>query len=153
MAIVGAIAAVAGAGAAVYGTTQSVKAQKRAANAQIGIAREQQQQQEASYRRQQRASVREAQIRRAQGMATAQSAGVVGSSVSGGGVASIGSQAGSALGFGSQLSGLSSNITNLGISASGFQQQANMFSGIAQIGGNVFQAFNGPARLQKTFGG
>lgn len=148
----GPVASVIAAVATVGSTAASINAQKRATRAQVGIAQQQQQQQELAYRRQQRATIREAQVRRSQGMATSQAAGVVGSSVAGGGAASIGSQAGSALGFGSQLSGLSSNITNLGISASGFQQQANMFSSLAQIGGNVFQATDGPARFKKWFG-
>lgn len=148
----GPIAAVIGAVASVGGTIASVNATRKAAKTQAAIAREQQKQQEASYRRQQRAAVREAQIRRAQGMALSQGAGVTGSSLVGGGMSSIGSQVGSALGFGTQLSGLSANITNLGVSAANYTQQANMFGSIAQIGGNVFQAANGPERLRNLIG-
>jgi hypothetical protein len=138
MAIVGAIAAVAGAGAAVVGTVQAGKAQRRA-------AQEQQKQQELSNRRQQRAAIREGQIRRAQGLASAQAMGVAGSSVSGGGAASIGSQVGSTLGFSSQMSGLSSNITDL-------TQKAATWSSVAQIGGSIYQAANGPKRLENLIG-
>jgi hypothetical protein len=138
MAIVGAISAVAGAGAAVIGTVQAGKAQKRA-------AAEQQKQQEISNRRQQRAAIREAQIRRAQGLASAQATGVVGSSVTGGGVASLGSQVGSTLGFSSQMSGLSSNITDL-------TQKALTWGSVAQIGGSIYQAANGPKRLENLIG-
>jgi len=151
-AVIGAVASVAGAGAAIVGTKKAAKASQKAADTQVEIAREQQKQQEIVYKREQRSAIREGQIRRSQGLATAQAAGVAGSSVSGGGIASIGSQVGSNLGFGTQLSGLSSNITDLGIRASQFNQQASMFGSVAQIGGNVFQAFNGPARLQKMFG-
>lgn len=152
MAIVGAIAAVAGAGAAVVGTAKAAKASKKAADTQVKIAEEQKKQQEIVYKREQRSAIREGQIRRAQGIASAQAAGVSGGSIVGGGMASIGSQVGSTLGFGTQLSGLSSNITDLGIKASQFTQQANMFGSFAQIGGNVFQAVGGPTRLQNMFG-
>lgn len=148
----GPVAAVISAVATVGSTAASISATRKATKAQVGIAREQQKQQEVAYRRQQRAAIREAQIRRSQGMATAQASGVVGSSVSGGGMASIGSQAGSALGFGTQLSGISSNITNLGVSSANFAQQANMFGSIAQIGGNVFEAASGPERLRNLIG-
>lgn len=148
----GPVAAVIGAVATVGSTAASISATRKATKAQVGIAREQQKQQEVAYRRQQRAAIREAQIRRSQGMATAQASGVVGSSLTGGGMASIGSQAGSALGFGTQLSGLSSNITNLGVRAANFTQQANMFGSIAQIGGNVFEAASGPERLRNLIG-
>jgi hypothetical protein len=135
----GPIASVIAAVATVGSTAASVKAQKRATAAQVGIAREQQKQQEVAYRRQQRASIREAQIRRAQGLATTQAAGVASSSLTGGGVASIGSQVGSTLGFGTQMSGLSSNITNLGIQSANATQQANMFGAFANLGSSVFQ--------------
>lgn len=138
MAIVGTIAAVAGAGAAVVGTVQAGKAQKRA-------AQEQQKQQELVNRRQQRAAIREGQIRRAQGMASAQALGVAGGSLAGGGMSAIGSQVGSTLGFSSQVSGLSSNITDL-------TQKAATWSSIGQIGGSIYQAASGPERLQKLIG-
>jgi FAD synthase len=151
-AVIGAVASVAGAGAAIVGTKKAAKASQKAADTQIEIAKEQQKQQEIVYKREQRSAIREGQIRRAQGIASAQAAGVSGGSIVGGGMASVGSQVGSTLGFGTQLSGLSSNITDLGIKASQFTQQANRYGAIAQIGGNVFQAVGGPTRLQNMFG-
>jgi hypothetical protein len=129
MAIVGAIAAVAGAGAAVVGTVQAGKAQKRA-------AAEQQKQQELVAARDRRQAIREAQIRRAQGLASAQAMGVSGGSLTGGGSSSIGSQLGSTLGFSSQMSGLSTNITRL-------SSKASMFGDIAGLAGMGFNALGG----------
>lgn len=120
-------------------TIASVKAQKQATKANVAIAEKQQKQQDESYRRQQRAAVREAQLRRAQGMATAQGAGVAQSSLTSGGVSSIGSQLGSTLGFGSQMSGLSQQITNLGIKSAKATQRANTFAAVADIGSSAFQ--------------
>lgn len=134
----GPVAAVIGAVASVGGTIASVGAQRKA-------TRLQQQQQEATYRRQQRAAIREGQIRRSQGMATAQAMGVTGGSVTGGGVASIGSQTGSTLGFATQMSGLSSQI---GMA----QSRASTFGAIASIGGDVFQMAQGPDRLRAMIG-
>jgi hypothetical protein len=108
----------------------------------VAIAEQQQKQQDETYRRQQRAAVREAQLRRAQGMAMSQGAGVAQSSLAGGGVSSIGSQLGSTLGFGSQMSGISQQITNLGIQSANATQRANTFAAVADIGSSVFQYAN-----------
>jgi hypothetical protein len=135
----GPVASVIAAVVTVGSTVASVNAQKRATAANVRIAEEQQKQQELSYRRQQRAAIREAQIRRAQGLATTQAAGVTQSSLAGGGTSSVGAQVGSTLGFGSQMSGLSANITNLGIQSANATQQANMFGAFANIGSSAFQ--------------
>ena len=135
----GIVGAVIGAVATVASTNKAVKAQKQATEANLKIAEQQQKQQEVAYRREQRSVIREAQIRRAQGRATVQAAGVSGGSLVGGGVSSIGSQVGSTLGFGTQMSGLSSNITDLGIQSARATQRANMFGAIANIGSSVFQ--------------
>lgn len=123
-------------------TAASVKAQKQATRANVAIAEQQQKQQDETYRRQQRAAVREAQLRRAQGMAMSQGAGVAQSSLTSGGVSSIGSQLGSTLGFGSQMSGISQQITNLGIQSANATQRANTFAAVADIGSSVFQYAN-----------
>jgi uncharacterized protein YoxC len=135
----GPVASVIAAVATVGSTVASVNAQKRATAANVRIAGEQRKQEELTYRRQQRAAIREAQVRRAQGMATTQASGVASSSLTGGGISSIGSQVGSTLGFGTQMSGISQNITNLGIQSANATQQANMFGSIANIGSSVFQ--------------
>lgn len=133
------IASVIAAVATVGSTVASVDAQKRATAANVKIANEQRKQDELNYRRQQRAAIREAQVRRAQGMASTQAAGVAQGSLTGGGISSIGSQVGSTLGFGTQMSGISQNITNLGIQSARATQQANMFGAIANIGSSAFQ--------------
>ena len=65
-------------------------------------------------------------------MASAQAFGAVGGSAVTGGTASLGSQLGGALGFSSQMSGLSKQI---GIA----QSQAATAGAIAGLGGDVFQ--------------
>ena len=116
------ISAIAGVISAVA-TVKGVQEQKKAARAQQG-------QQQLEYRRSQRQALREAQLRRAQGMATAQSAGMLGGSAVSGGASSLASQAGSTLGFASQMSGLSKDIS---VATS----RANTFGAIAGLGVNV----------------
>lgn len=123
----------------VAGTAKSLSLQKKAAAAST-------RQQELVAARDRRQAIREAQIRRAQGMSSAQAMGVAGSSVSGGGAASIGSQLGSTLGFSSQMSGLSANITRL-------SSQASMYGDIAGLAAGGFNALDGWAQLGKKFGG
>jgi hypothetical protein len=117
--------AIIGAVASVGGTVASLNAQKRA-------SRLQQQQQTLATRQSQRQAIREAQIRRAQTMSSAQALGAVGGSAVAGGTASLGSQLGGALGFSSQMSGLSKQI---GIA----QSRAATAGAIANLGGDVFQ--------------
>jgi len=121
--------AIIGAVASVGGTIASLSSQRRA-------SRLQQQQQTLATRRSQREAVREAQIRRAQTMASAQAFGAVGGSAVAGGTASLGSQLGGALGFSSQMSGLSKQI---GIA----QSRAATAGAVAGLGGDVFQMAGG----------
>lgn len=121
--------AVIGAVASVGGTLASVNQQKKS-------ARLQQQQQDLATRRSQRQAIREAQIRRAQAQAAAQGLGASGGSSIAGGVASLGSQAGSALGFSSQMSGLSAGITSA-------NAKAQTYGAVAGIGGSLFQMAGG----------
>ena len=133
---------------AVVGTVASVSAQNKSANLQAGIARKQQKQQDLSYQRQQRQAIREAQIRRAQGAVSAQGLGVGNTSLAYGGMSSIASQTGSALGYGSQMSGLSGEIVNMGISANAANARASMYNSIASIGGTAFNALGGPDKFR-----
>jgi hypothetical protein len=119
--VVGAVAAA--------GTAKSISLQKKAAAASN-------RQQELVAARDRRQAIREAQIRRAQGLASSQAMGVGGSSLTGGGSSSIGSQVGSTLGFSSQMSGLSTNITRL-------SSRASMFGDIAGLAGMGFDALGG----------
>lgn len=123
------IAAVIGAGAAIAGTVQSNRAQKRAA----GLQRQQQQLQS---RRSQRQAVREAQLRRAQAQVQAGALGVTGGSGLAGGQASLSSQLGGSLGFAGQMSGLSQGISMQ-------QSRAQTGQAIAGLGGSLFSAAGG----------
>ena len=127
-----AAAAVTTAAATVYGTVQ----QKKAASAQ-------QRQQKMEAERTQRAALRETQIRRAQAMAQAQAMGAVGGSGVSGGIGSLSSQYGSALGYSGQMSGLSQQITMA-------NYRANLYGGIADIAGSGFSQMGGlPTLLEK----
>lgn len=125
----GPVAAVIGAVATVGGTIASVNAQKRA-------SRLQQEQQTLATRRSQRQAVREAQIRRAQTMSAGQALGASGGSGVAGGISSLGSQLGSSLGFASQMSGLSNQISMA-------QSRVATAGAIAGLGSSVFQATGG----------
>ena len=113
-----------GAAAAVGGTIMSYQAQKKS-------SRLQQRQQEVATRASRRQAIRQAQIARAQTVASASAQGATGSSAALGGVGSLNSQVGSQLGYSSQMSNLSS-----GINAA--NNRANTFSGVAQLGGTLF---------------
>ena len=118
--------------AATVGTVVSVNQQKKAAAAQ-------RQQQQVQAQRSQRQAMREAQIRRAQTQASAQGMGIVGGSALGGGLASLSSQLGGALGYAGQQSGLSKEIS---IASS----KAQTAGAVAGLGMQAFSTFN-------TFGG
>ncbi len=128
--------AVIGAVAAVGGTVMAYSAQKKAAKAA-------QRQQELSTQRSNRQSIREAQLRRAQALAAAASMGAMGGSAVAGGIASLGSQLGSGLGFSNQMSALSADIEK-------YQGKAAMWGAVASMGGNLFQAGGGFSAFQKA---
>jgi hypothetical protein len=127
--------AVVGAVAAVGGTALSLRAQQKAASR----ARKRD---KVASRRSRRQAIREAQIRRAQALASAQGAGAQGSSAEFGGIGSITSRLGERLGFGSQIGALNRSIASA-------QSQASLFSGIASIGANAFQLGGGLDALSK----
>lgn len=115
------VALVIGAVASVAGTVASVSQQRKASKLS-------QRQQQVATRRSRRQSIRQAQLQRAQSVATAQAAGSLGGSGGQGGIGAIGSQLGEALGFSSQMSGLSQEIGQA-------QSRAQLFGDIAQLGG------------------
>lgn len=115
-----------GAAASVAGTYMSYKSQKKAADLS-------EKQQALSARRSRRQAIRSAQLQRAQAMASAQGMGAMGSSGAMGGIGSLGSQLGSELGYSTQMSGLSAGITSA-------QQRAQMWGGVAQLGGSLFSS-------------
>lgn len=117
-------ALVVGAVASVAGTVASISASNKAAKAQ-------RKQQNLQRRRSARMAIREAQIRRAQAIATAQGAGSFNSSGVYGGIDSITSQVGERLGFSSQYSALSNIITKQ-------TTLADTYAGIASAGKSLF---------------
>ncbi len=114
------IALAAGAAASAVGTLASISGQRKAAKAQ-------QQQQALATQRSRRQAIRQAQLQRAQSIATAQGQGSLGSSGAIGGIGALGSQLGEQFGFSTQMSGLSADI------ASG-QKQASFGQGLSQLG-------------------
>lgn len=125
---------------AVVGTVATISSLEE----QRKSARAQQRQQQIATQRSQRQAVREAQIRRAQAQATAQAAGAVGGSGLAGGLSSLQSQVGAGLGYSTQMSGLSQEISMA-------NYRANLYGGIAGLSGNVFQYEGGTSELKKLF--
>jgi hypothetical protein len=120
------------AAAAVVGAVSSVKSYQAQKKAGQAVQRQQEVQSSAS----RRAAIREMQIKRAQTIASAQAAGVVGGSGVAGGLTSLSSQVGSNLGYSSQMSGLSKEISM-------FNTQAQTYGAVSGLAGTVFQGFGG----------
>jgi len=129
--------AVVGAVSSVVGTVASYSAQRKASKAAAA-------QQELNTRRSNRQAIREAQIRRAQTLGAAAQMGALGGSSVEGGLAGLGSQLGSGLGFSSQMSSLSADITR-------YSQRANTWGAIASIGGAAFKMGGGFPTLGEAF--
>jgi len=109
-----------GAVASVVGTVQSFQMQKAAGERQA-------QADAVSTAYSNRQKIREAQIKRAQVSNMGAQTGAVGGSGLGGGLSSLSSQVGSGLGFASQMSALSDQITK-------YTQQAQLWGDIAGLG-------------------
>ena len=133
--------AIAGLVVAAAGTAFSVVQQQKAAGQQRKARRAQQRQQELQARRQRIRAVRQQQIAASQ--ARAASAGLGGLETSGfrGGQTALQSNLGAGLGFSTQMSGLSRNISM-------FQQKAADDMGLARMG----QAFSGLAMQGASLG-
>ena len=127
------------AGVAAAGTVASISQQKKAARAS-------QRQQQLQAQRSQRQALREQQIRRAQMQAQAQALGASGGSAVLGGMSSLSSQLGSAVGYAGQQSGLSSQITMA-------SQRAQTAGSIAGLGMTAFQGLGGFDMLAGGQGG
>lgn len=126
--------------AGVVSVTSTLKAQrdqKRADQAQ-------QEQQRQATRRSRRSAIRSAQVQAAQARASAASFGADNSSGSLGGLSSLGSQLGTGLGFSTQMSGLSNDITRYAASARTNQA-------LAGLTGQLFQATGGLSRFTSNF--
>lgn len=133
--------AIAGLVVAAAGTAFSVVQQQKAAGQQRKARRAQQRQQELQARRQRIRAVRQQQIAASQ--ARAASAGLGGLETSGfrGGQTALQSNLGAGLGFSTQMSGLSRNISM-------FQQKAADAMGLARMG----QSFANLGKQAASFG-
>jgi hypothetical protein len=125
-----------GAVASVAGTYTSYRNQKKAAAASA-------QQQQIATRRSRRQAIRQAQIARAQAIASASAQGATGSSASLGGVSALGSQLGSGLGYSTQMSALSGDITRYTSRAQTGQAIAGIGSSMMSLGTNMGGSFSG----------
>lgn len=131
------------AGAAVYGTAASISASNRAARASRAAAQTQVTMQRQQATRQRRQAIRANIIRRSQARAQAQAAGVETSSGFAGAMGSLSSQLGTNLGYGSMMSGLGQQFTDLTGQANYQASRASMFGSIAGLGMQGFQYFAG----------
>jgi len=140
------IATIALVGLAVAGTAFSVVQQQKAAGQQKKARRAQQRQQELQSRRQRIRAVRQQQIAASQARAAA--AGLGGLETSGfrGGQSALQSNLGAGLGFSTEMSGLSRNISM-------FQQKAANAMGLAGIGQAVSGLAMQGASLSMGMGG
>lgn len=136
--------------ATVAGTLYSINQQKKAARAQEASLAAQQQQQALQVRRSQRAAIRQRQLQQAQLQAGALGMGVTGGSALAGGGASLASQTGEALGFGSQMSGLSRQITMFNQQAVDYGTRAQTGQAIAGLGSQAFSSLGGFSTLFPT---
>ena len=123
----GATAAAAGLGLSAIGTTLGVAGQVATYNTQKKQAATQQKAQDLQTRRQRRAAVRSNILASSRARATAQATGVSQSSGLSGGLGSARSNFGSELGYGTQMSGLSQQASELG-------QRASVYSDVSKLG-------------------
>jgi hypothetical protein len=65
--------------------------------------------------------------------------GAAGGSGMAGGISSLSAQLGSSLGYQTQMTGLTRNISQLGQQAAGFEAQSALFAGQAQLFGGIQQ--------------
>lgn len=142
------VAILAAATTAVAGTAYSINQQEKAASASRARAATQQRQQEVQAARSRRAGVREAQRRRAMLRAQSEALGAVGGSGFAGATGSLTSQLGSNLGFSTQMTGLSRDVTQFGMQETTALSNAQMGSSIANLG---MQAVSGLGGLGKLF--
>jgi len=123
------VAAVIGAVASVVGTVGSLVMQGKAMKAQ-------EKQQELTTRRSRRQAIRQMQLTRAQSLMSAQGAGSLYGSGAAGGIGALSSQLGADLGYQTAYNSLSGDISRA-------NQAANLFSGIASVGGTLFNMSGG----------
>lgn len=129
----GQFALVASAVVGAVGTVASISQQRKSASLQ-------QKQQAVETRRSQRQAIREAQIRRAQVMQSSIAGGSNLGSGLAGGMSSVGSQVGSSLGYSTQMSGLSQDISMA-------SQNAQTAGSLGELGFKVFGKVGGWDKL------
>ena len=111
----------------------------KAAKAQGRAAEEQRKQQQLQAQRSRRQAIRQAQLQRAQAFAAGVGAGAQGGSGIAGGLSSLGSQVGGAMGYSTQMSGLSQNIGMFNQQAANAKARAGLFGAV----GDLFSPFAG----------
>ena len=130
-------AIVASAAVGTAATVYSVNQSKKAASAQRAAADRQVQMQQQQVARERRSAIRANIVRRAQLRSQAEAAGAATSSGFFGGQTGLSSQLGANLGFGSMMSGLSQQYTQLTAQAADYSARSQMGSAIGSLG---FQA-------------
>jgi hypothetical protein len=128
---------------AIGGTAYSVSEQRKSSKAQREVSRRQQRQQALKAARSRRMAFRELQIKRAQAQASQAALGLSGSSGAAGGLASLTSQYGSKLGYGSAMTNLSQEISSFSSIAQTAQSNAQTGAAVSGLGIAAFQ--NAPA--------
>lgn len=147
-AVIGTTAATVVGGVVAAGAVAGVAGTVKAGNAAKKSARLQQRAQELQQKRQRRAAIRSNMIASARARASAEASNVAQSSGLQGAVGAGRSQLGSELGFGTQMSGLSGQITELGIKQQRYQQIASLgFSAM-----NFGMSAQGQGLAQNMFG-
>jgi len=130
--------------AAAGGTAYSVSQSRKAAKAGAAAADKQQKQQELRAARSRRQAFRELQISRSRAKASAAAMGAGDSSALAGGLASLSSQYGSALGYSGAMTGLSREISQLGVRQQTALTRSQTGSAIAGFGMQGLQTFGMP---------
>jgi len=121
-------------GTAVYATGASLYTQNQAVQAQRGAARVQARQQQAEAARQRRGAIRQSILARAQASTVAAATGQMAGTAFQGGMASLTSQLGANLGYGTMMSGLSAQYSRLSDQAALYAGRSQLFESIAGIG-------------------
>lgn len=122
---------------AVAGTAYNISQTKKATRAGAQIAAKQEQQQKLREDRSRRRAFREFQIKRERTRAQAAALGAAGGSGVAGGLASLSSQYGATLGFSSAMTGLSQDITGLGVQQQTFLANAQTGAAVSGLAMNT----------------
>ena len=116
---------------------KAVKESEKARSAQQQAAATQRKAEKARATQSQRRANREVLIRRAQAKAQAEALGGRGGSAIAGGISSLSSQFGSAVGFAGQMSGLSQDINMFQAQAASSAARSEMFGSLSGTFGNL----------------